>query len=207
MFIVYSPEGRQSLATRFERPVSLKKVVQPSEVQLNKTFLEQAADNRQQGETQKPSPQIAAYQETKAVEHDHHLVVKAFEIMSQPVVSLGDDASLEQAWSLMQQQKVRHLPLLHDQRLVGIISDRDLWQHHNLGELWSTEPGSVMWHAHRQVITTHPDADIRHIAWVMGEYKVGALPVMNDDDALLGVITRTDLIVRLANQPALELYA
>ncbi len=205
MFIVYSPEGRQRLTTNFQRPTRLRKVSPPSSAGLNDIFLSQDADL-----ASAPTPansSIQAYRQTESSSTSRQVVVKAFEIMSRPVITLPQSATMEQAWLLMQQKGIRHLLLLDHDRWVGIISDRDLWQHHNLDQAWSTEPGSVMWHAQQQLITTALDADIRHIAWVMSEYKVGALPVISNDEKLVGMITRTDLIVRLANQPPLQLFA
>lgn len=45
MFIVYSPEGRQSLATNFQRPTRLRKISPPSSAGLNDTFLSQDSDS------------------------------------------------------------------------------------------------------------------------------------------------------------------
>ncbi|AHF02214.1 hypothetical protein THIAE_03670 [Thiomicrospira aerophila AL3] len=205
MFIVYSPEGRQSLATNFQRPTSLRKVTPPSSAGLNDTFLSQDSDSA--GMSTSAHPSIQAYRQTESSSGSRQVVVKASEIMSRPVITLPQTATMEQAWLLMQQKGVRHVLLMDQDRWVGIISDRDLWQHHNLDQAWSTEPGSVMRHAQQKLITTAMDADIRHIAWVMSEYRVGALPVISKDEKLVGIVTRTDLIVRLANQPPLQLFA
>jgi acetoin utilization protein AcuB len=208
MFIVYSPEGRQRLPTQFERPTRLRKVSATDAVALNDIFLEHQHSDANTPKSLPLNPSINAYaQVQESSKSRKQIIVKASQVMSHPVITLEQDASMEQAWLLMQKKGVRHILLLNQDKLVGVVSDRDLWQHHNLGDAWSTEPGSVMWHAQSKVITTHADADIRHIAWVMSEYRVGALPVITEDERLLGMITRTDLIVRLANQPPLELFA
>lgn len=53
--------------------------------------------------------------------------LKAYNILSQPVYTLPDDASLEQAWQFLQHQKVRHIPIVSIKgRILGVLSDRNL---------------------------------------------------------------------------------
>ena len=48
------------------------------------------------------------------------------DIMSVPPVTIPPSTSMHEAQALMQQRKIRHLPVLQDGRLVGMISDRDI---------------------------------------------------------------------------------
>jgi len=52
--------------------------------------------------------------------------LKAIEIMSAPVVTINEDASLEEAAKLMSRKRIKKLPVVSDEKLVGIITSTDL---------------------------------------------------------------------------------
>lgn len=120
--------------------------------------------------------------------------------MSTKVQTLEPDDKLVDAFDLMRIHRIRHVPVLEGERLVGIVSDRDV--RHALPlrdlesdkiygrELMTTPIGRVMT---RNPITTDPDAPIREAAMIMGREKIGALPVVLGD-RLLGIISAEDLL-------------
>jgi len=52
--------------------------------------------------------------------------VKAKEIMSSPLITIGPDASIEKACALLAERSIRRLPVIDDDKLVGIISVRNI---------------------------------------------------------------------------------
>ena len=52
--------------------------------------------------------------------------VTAREVMSAPVVTISEDASIEEAAKLMAKKRIKKLPVVRDDKLVGIITSRDL---------------------------------------------------------------------------------
>ena len=99
---------------------------------------------------------------------------------------------------------VRHLPVVSDGRLVGILSERDV-RRHGASILYSTPEdynktfeqtlvGKVMI---RDVTTIGPDAALGEATALLHSQRLGCLPVM-DGQQLVGIITRADLL-RFAN--------
>ena len=101
----------------------------------------------------------------------------------------------------MQQRKIRHLPVLKEGRLVGMISDRDIrlvlpspatslsvWEIRHL--LDKLTVGEVMTYF---VMTTTPDCPVTEAVGRMLGHKVGALPVV-EDCQVVGILTRTDVL-------------
>lgn len=120
--------------------------------------------------------------------------------MSTKVQTLEPDDKLVDAFELMRLHRIRHVPVLENERLVGIVSDRDV--RHALPlrdlesdkvygrELLTTTIGRVMT---RNPITTEPDAPIREAAMIIGREKIGALPVVQGD-RLVGIVSAEDLL-------------
>ncbi|NPA71460.1 MAG: CBS domain-containing protein [Gammaproteobacteria bacterium] len=210
MFIVYSPEGRNFIGDKgridsmpvspIKKPVAVEKDVLEGEV-----FDPSAYKNKA-----KPvaSAAVKAYQVNQQGQQ-RRIIVKASEVMVSPVVLVADDATVEEAWHLMQSSNVHFLPVMRSGELVGMCTESDLLGRvivDQLGVLEGVKPDTVAEVMHTEVITTTGDTDIRHIAAILAEYDVGALVVMNEVGGLIGIVTRTDLIKRLANDPPVELY-
>lgn len=124
------------------------------------------------------------------------------EWMTEPVVTIGADASVRQAAELMKTRQIRHLPVVEsDGRLIGIVTDRDLRQmifdpaiQERVGDaveaLGGLTVGETMTWA---VIAVRPGSGIREAARLMREQKVGALPVV-EGGRVVGMLTERDLL-------------
>jgi acetoin utilization protein AcuB len=121
--------------------------------------------------------------------------------MSRIVISVPGTTPVLEARALMQKERIRHLLVVGDGRLLGIVTDRDIrlnmpspatslsvWEVNHLLARLTVE--QVMT---RTVIAIDPDRDAREAAWIMVDHKIGALPVL-DGERLLGIITETDLL-------------
>jgi acetoin utilization protein AcuB len=123
------------------------------------------------------------------------LLVQDF--MKGEVLTLSPDASAFEALRLCHDRRIRHIPIVEDGRLVGIISDRDilaaspsLGDRQRVDVLKGTRLGDVM---AREVVTTYPQDTLVHAAQVMYERKIDSLPVMAEEE-LVGIITSSDVM-------------
>ena len=117
--------------------------------------------------------------------------------MSTAVISVRSDATLEKAHEEMTVADIRHLPVVDDRRrLVGIISDRDVRRALGLHRHGKHKVGEFMV---RDVLSVAPRTLAREAAELMLTNKIGALPVLDDTLALVGIITETDFL-RVAYQ-------
>jgi acetoin utilization protein AcuB len=129
-------------------------------------------------------------------------MTRVADLMTGPLLTLGHDASVAQAWSIMQARGVRHLPVLDaDRRLIGILTDHDL-RLVILARCLEEEPGALARTLARlrvdeimtwAVVTIGPDADLREAARLMHQRGLGALPVA-DGGRVVGMLTATDVI-------------
>lgn len=127
------------------------------------------------------------------------------QIMSQPVVHLLGEASVAEALQLLQKGRMRHLPVTSEKgQVIGVISQRDvlLTQARRI-ELKETTVALVMT---REVLTARPDAGIREVARTMLEARVGSLPIVEEGGALVGIVTRSDILRAIVQHAPLELW-
>lgn len=121
--------------------------------------------------------------------------------MSTDVITVDEDLSMMKASKLMTQQGVKHLPVLKNGRLVGIVSDRDLKEAqpsnaisldiHELYFLLDQVKIKNLMSTNLQ--TTTPNEIVERAAAQMLEYEISALPVVGKDGKLEGIISKGDL--------------
>ena len=130
------------------------------------------------------------------------------EIMSSDVLSIAPTASVLEALRMMSGADVRHLPVVDDGRLVGIISDRDI---HRFEGADGVSDNVVMRHLTAPVSasmstalhTVTPTTSLDEAAQAMIDAKVGALPVV-EGDAVVGMVSTIDLLAWLRRQGRLD---
>src|ERR687886_271319 len=96
--------------------------------------------------------------------------------MAREIATLSPDETAATALALCRERRIRHLPVLKEARLVGIVSDRDLR---------SSTPA-----------LGDPDHPIEQAANTMRERKIGCLPVLEGEE-LVGIITASDVMEAL----------
>lgn len=108
-----------------------------------------------------------------------------------PIV-VPPSATVDEATSLMRRGRFRHLPVVSDGVLVGVVSERDLHagDHVVPDELHLGRPVRSMMTP--DVITIGPDDPVEQAARLMLENKAGCLPVI-EDARLVGIITEADI--------------
>ena len=128
--------------------------------------------------------------------------------MTRNLVTLSPEASVAEALTLCRERRIRHIPILEEGRLVGIVSDRDLrdaspalGDAERASALQETRIGDVMT---REVITADPQDSIENAAQEMYEHKIQSLPVIVEEpvvdeastvaEEVLGIITSSDVM-------------
>lgn len=128
------------------------------------------------------------------------------DIMSTDPITVYADTTLDDALSVMLSNNIRRLPVIDDEgRLVGIISDRDLRLAADSPFLQETPDEVVNNLAHHTVSeimrtalhTIEADEPIVEAAKLMRVARVGGLPVVDEHERLVGIVTRTDLVDHL----------
>jgi len=127
--------------------------------------------------------------------------MKVKDVMTRDVATLGLNDELSLADDIMKLGRIRHLPVVDEGRLVGIISQRDLFKASLASAMGFGEKAkrefmktvAVKEVMVDEVFTIPPEADIEEAGEVMLEKKIGCLPVIEGDN-LVGLITETDIL-------------
>jgi CBS domain-containing protein len=128
--------------------------------------------------------------------------MKVRDIMVKEVATLDINDELSLANDIMRLGRIRHLPVVEGQRLVGIISERDLFRSSLAQALgYETKATRDLMKTLRikdimvpAVVTVSPGTAICDAVRLMVDKKIGCLPVV-ENEALVGLITETDILL------------
>jgi acetoin utilization protein AcuB len=117
--------------------------------------------------------------------------------MSPAPMSVQPEAKLAEAARLMEDNDIRHLPVVQNGKVVGVVSERDLaiaeslvpneWEDFPVAEAMTPDPHTVS-----------PETLVSEVAHVMAEHKHGSVLVVDRAGKLLGIFTTTDALRVLA---------
>lgn len=133
--------------------------------------------------------------------------MKVQDIMVKEVATLDIEDELSLANDIMRLGRIRHLPVVARDQVVGIVSERDLFRSSLAQALGygNKDSREVMRTLRikdvmvKNVITIPPDMELKDAVAIMVERKIGCLPVVQDDK-LQGLITETDILVQYCRE-------
>ncbi len=145
--------------------------------------------------------------------------MKAKDIMTFPVITVGPDTPVHEVAALLFKRRISGVPVLQDGRLVGLVSEADLLRRHEIGTGGVAQPHSwwlrlfssdrtpaeyIKSHASRvrdvmahEVISVAPDTPVAEIATLLEARGIKRVPVL-DGGQLVGIVSRGNLVQALA---------
>ena len=117
-------------------------------------------------------------------------------LMSEDLITVDKDQNLSDALKLLRKHNVSRLPVTNHKELVGIISERDIAN--KLGSSkYESMPASRLHISSvmvKDVFTVPQSMQLDEVAKLMLENGIGSVPVMNDDDEMVGIVSKADFV-------------
>lgn len=157
---------------------------------------------------------VATYADVAQPHLPRHPLTRVDAVMSTPVFTVPDTATLADAWAVLASRKLGQAPVVNGQgMLVGLISRADLLR---ADRLPGPDVHALAWRALLQqpvtelmwspVPSASPDTDIRRVARVLLDSGLPGLPVADDAGQVRGFVSRTDILRAVVADPPLDLW-
>lgn len=129
-------------------------------------------------------------------------------IMTENVITLKKNDNLERAEHLFKQHRIRHIPVVSDHVIIGMISYTDLLRL-SFADVTDSNEGSedvliynmftIQQVMNKKIVSVSSSCTIKEVAEILASKEFHALPVV-DNNKLVGIVTTTDLIKYLLKQ-------
>ena len=151
------------------------------------------------------------------------------DIMSTSVITIEPETDVGEIARLIWENDVSALPVTEQGRVVGMVTDYDLISRHSeydgpmylpFIDVYFQVPGTGDPEQLRRILATtarelmsypvktlRPDDSVQEAATVMFENRINAIPVLDDDHRLIGIISRADIVRLMASEEARNLAA
>ena len=113
------------------------------------------------------------------------------DFMTRELLTLKETDDLALAEQMLRLGAIRHLPVVRDGKLVGLVTQRDLLRASATRSARTTVASEIMV---REPVTVRPSTPLVRAARAMLEKKFGCLPVCDEDGVLVGIITEADFV-------------
>ena len=122
--------------------------------------------------------------------------------MTEKPITVTEETLLLDAYRIFHEYEIRHLPVMRDDHLVGIVSDRDVGKFmlDKLSKPHTSVTETVGSAMTRNVVTIAADDSVVNAAMIMHNRKISCLPVLNRAGQLVGIMTINDLLEVLVSR-------
>ena len=126
--------------------------------------------------------------------------MKVYDVMTDNPLMMAPTETVRQADELMAENNIRQIPVVKNRELVGIVTDRDIRSflsgallenpaarenalNTKIGDIMTTEPADLT-----------PDDDLQDVVEMLIEHKYGAIPVVDEERHLVGIVSYIDVL-------------
>lgn len=212
MFAVYN-NGSVSVRSTADNLYQIKNTDAPSKIYLkpdDDTHFEQLmTSKKEEKEKQANQKEINAYKKMANIDTSD-VVYHVQDIMTTNTIFININQTVMDAYNTLKSNKVSNIPIVsNDKKIIGLINKKMILNfiiedlnhtqtilNKELNDLYLPD-----------VITTDPISDIRRVAKVMIDFKLDAIPVVNENHILVGIVSKTDIIKAVSYLPKLQLWS
>ena len=207
MFAIYNINGRQFRDSLEQlKKVQPPQVVHPSQIKQDIAHDETVIISGTAEENPVSKQGLQAYEALLNLNPRSH-ITHVYQLMSHPVMTVFSNAPIETLVDLFNVHNFAQIPVLSPQhKLIGVVEQKAFWKKLYNDQLQGLGRSALDSFMQVEVISADPVTEVRRAAQVMMEYRLSGLPISNEHDQLVGILTRSDLVKALSNDPPISLW-
>ncbi|MFV7789932.1 HPP family protein [Aliarcobacter lanthieri] len=137
-------------------------------------------------------------------------VYKIKDIMTKDVMYATTNFTIAELYEFIKDKGVSQIPITaFGKKIIGIINKKIILTliMNNIDDVESVLKRKIEDVYLPEVLTADPESDVRHVVKVMLDLKIDAIPIVDENDILVGIVSKTDILKAVANLPKLQLWS
>ena len=210
MFAVYN-NGSVGFRSTADNLYNLKNVDEVADVRLkpDEGFIQEMSKrNPNQGE-KFSSEALNSYKKMANID-TLEPVYHVKDIMTKEVFYIDNKSSIKEAYDLLHEKKIAQIPVISfGKKIVGMISKKIILNliMADIENIQNVLDRKIEDISLPEIITAEPISDIRRVAKVMIDFKLDAIPIVDEESILLGIVSKTDILKAVSFLPKLQLWS
>ncbi len=208
MFAIYN-NGSVGFRSTVDNLYELKNTEAPNRVSL-KPDDDDLFQEYMSGKSKKNNNQaLDAYKKMANIDTSEQ-IFHVEDIMTKDVTTIDSTFKIAQAYELLKDTKISQIPVLDKEKnILGLINKKMILNliMEDVNEIRIVLNKILNDLYFDEVLTTDPITDIRRVAKVMIDFKLDAIPVVNNKDELVGIVSKSDIIKAVSKLPKLQLWS
>ncbi len=205
MFAIYN-NGTVGFRSTSDNLYNLKNVEESQAIEFKpqEGFIEDFTKHNKQNQNALNSYKKMANIDTSEI------VFHVKDIMTKNCIYIDSKSTIQDAYNVLREYKIGQMPIVSfGKKIMGII-DKKMILNFLMDDLENKNNilGKKLEDLYLpQLITADPDTDIRKVAKVMIDFKLHAVPIVEENDILIGIVSKTDIIKAVSHIPQFQLWS
>lgn len=209
MFAIYN-NGNVGFRSTADNLYELKNIDELSAARLkpDEGFFQLLNDNKDKEEKKDTDNAINEYKKMANIDVSEP-VYHVKDIMTKNCIYIDNQSTIKEAYDSLHELDIHQMPVVSfGKKIIGMINIEQILNllMDNPEESKYTLNKSINDIYLNELITADPLSDIRRVAKVMIDFRLNAIPIVNENDILLGIVSRTDIIKAISHLPRLQLW-
>ena len=210
MFAVYN-NGSVSMRSTADNLYELKHIDAPSKIQLkpDDDSLFQDYMNSKKNNNTNNQKALDIYKKMAHIDTTER-VYHAKDIMTRDCMTIDSKQSIREAYNILKESNVSQIPVvIFGKKIQGLIDKKIILNLliediDNANFILDKKIEDIFL---PELITADPISDIRRVSKVMIDFKLHAIPVVDEEDIVIGIVSKTDIIKAVSHIPKLQLWS
>ncbi|MCT7908184.1 CBS domain-containing protein [Arcobacter lacus] len=132
------------------------------------------------------------------------------DIMTKDVVYMDNKSTIEDVYNIIKSKKVHQIPITaFGKKIIGIVNKKVILNLlmddiENAKEILKRKIDDIYL---PEIITAEPESDVRRVVQIMLDLKLDAIPIVDENDILMGIVSKTDILKAVSHLPKLQLWS
>ncbi|APW65076.1 CBS domain-containing protein [Poseidonibacter parvus] len=210
MFAIYN-NGSVSMRSTADNLYDLKQIDAPSNIQLkpdDDTLFQDYMDSKK-NESSNNQKALNIYKKMANIDTTEP-VYHVKDIMTRDCATIDSKQTIKEAYDILKELNISQVPVVtFGKKIQGLIDNKTilnliLENLDNTDEILNRKIEDIYL---PELITADPISDIRRVSKVMIDFKLHAIPIVDEEDIVIGIVSKTDIIKAVSNLPHLQLWS